>query len=47
MPRENKKLNLGDQAPDFTLTDASTGKEVSLGDLLGQRLLINFGRGTW
>jgi peroxiredoxin len=47
MPRENKELSAGDKAPDFTLTDASTGEDVSLGDLLGQPLFINFGRGTW
>lgn len=47
MPRENKVLGVGDKAPDFTLPDASTGEMVSLGDLLGQPLMIQFGRGTW
>jgi peroxiredoxin len=47
MPIENKTLRLGDAAPDFTLADASTGEGVSLDDLLGQSLFINFGRGTW
>lgn len=47
MPRENKVLSVGDSAPDFTLTDAATGEKVSLADLLGQPLMINFGRGTW
>lgn len=47
MPRKNKVLGAGDRAPDFTLTDASTGEEVSLEDLLGGPLLIVFGRGTW
>jgi peroxiredoxin len=47
MPRENKVLQVGDRAPDFTLPDASTGEMVSLEDLLGQPLMIQFGRGTW
>jgi AhpC/TSA family len=47
MPRENKVLQVGDRAPDFTLPDASTGEMVSLEDLLGQPLVIQFGRGTW
>lgn len=47
MPLENKTLRVGDKAPGFTLTDASTGETVSLNDLLGQPLFINFGRGTW
>lgn len=47
MPRGNKVLRVGDQAPDFTLTDASTGEMVSLGDFLGRPLMIIFGRGTW
>lgn len=47
MPKENKVFNVGDRAPDFTLPDASTGEMVNLGDLLGQPLMIIFGRGTW
>jgi peroxiredoxin len=47
MPRENKVFRVGDKAPDFTLSDASTGEMVSLDDLLGQSLMIIFGRGTW
>lgn len=47
MAKENKVLEVGDKAPDFSLTDASTGKLVSLDDLMGQPLLIVFGRGTW
>lgn len=47
MARESKLLKVGDRAPDFRLPDALTGEDVSLGDLLGQPLLIYFGRGTW
>ncbi len=47
MPIKNRVLSIGDRAPDFTLTDASTGESVSLGDLLGQPLYLIFGRGTW
>lgn len=47
MPRENKVLHVGDKAPGFTLADASTGEMVSLRDLQGQPLVIQFGRGTW
>jgi hypothetical protein len=47
VPKENKVLSVGDKAPDFTLSDASTGEKVSLGDLLTQPLMIFFGRGTW
>ena len=47
MPKENKVLAVGDKAPDFTLTDAASGETVSLRDLLGRPLFINFGRGTW
>jgi len=36
---------LGSQAPDFTLTDLN-GNEVSLGDLRGQVVLVNFWA-TW
>lgn len=47
MPIENEVLKIGDRAPDFELTDASTGETVSLKDLLSRPLFINFGRGTW
>jgi len=47
MPKKNKVLEAGDRVPDFKLTDAATGGQVSLGDLLGRPLVIVFGRGTW
>jgi peroxiredoxin len=47
MPRENKVLAVGDRAPDFELRDAATSELVSLDDLMGQPLMIIFGRGTW
>lgn len=47
MPITDEVLEVGDLAPDFELTDASTGKVVSLDDLSGQPLFIIFGRGTW
>lgn len=47
MPRKSKVLQIGDKAPDFTLPEATTGKMVSLSALLGQPLMIIFGRGTW
>ena len=47
MSRENKILSVGDKAPDFQLPDAETSEMVRLADLLGQPLLIYFGRGTW
>ncbi len=47
MARENKVLSVGDKAPEFALPDAATGEVVGLADLLGQPLLIYFGRGTW
>lgn len=47
MPRKNKLLAVGDKAPEFTLTDAASGLQVSLDDLLDGPLLIVFGRGTW
>jgi len=47
MPIENKVLRVGDKGPDFALTEASTGEDVSLDDLAGQPLMIIFGRGTW
>ena len=47
MSRENKALSVGDKAPDFELPKATTGELVKLLDLLGQPLMIYFGRGTW
>jgi len=47
MPIDNRVLKVGDEAPGFELTDASTGEVVTLEDLLDRPLLINFGRGTW
>ncbi len=47
MSKENKVLSVGDKAPGFTLTDASTGGQVGLDDLLGPSLMLSFGRGTW
>ena len=47
VPRKNRVLRVGDKAPDFTLPDASTGKMVSLDDLLGKPIMVFFGRGTW
>ena len=39
-------LAVGNQPPDFTLTDAASGAQVSLSDFQGQPLLINFWA-TW
>ena len=47
MSRESKVLSIGDKAPHFELPDAATGELVKLDDLLGQPLMIYFGRGTW
>jgi len=47
MSRENKVLSAGDKAPGFELPDVATGELVKLADLLGQPLMIYFGRGTW
>jgi len=47
MSRESKVLRLDDKAPHFELPDAKTGELVKLDDLLGQPLMIYFGRGTW
>lgn len=47
MSKENKVFKVGDKAPDFTLPNAATGEPVSLPGLLGQPLMIIFGRGTW
>jgi peroxiredoxin len=47
MPRQNKKLEVGDKAPPFELPDGVTGETVSLESLLGGPLMIMFIRGTW
>jgi Peroxiredoxin len=47
MSRENKLLSPGDKAPDFELPEAVSGEAVSLSGLLGNPLMIYFGRGTW
>jgi peroxiredoxin len=47
MARRNKVLQIGDRAPGFALPDALTGEIVRLADLLGDPLLLYFGRGTW
>lgn len=47
MPRESKVLSLGDKAPYFQLPEVKTGELVELDELLGQPLMIYFGRGTW
>ena len=38
---ENKTLNVGDQAPDFTLRSIGL-KEISLKDYLGKNVVILF-----
>jgi peroxiredoxin Q/BCP len=38
---EQKRLAVGDQAPDFTLSD-DTGKQVSLSDFRGQSVVVYF-----
>jgi thioredoxin-dependent peroxiredoxin len=38
---EQKRLSVGDAAPDFRLPD-STGKDVSLSDYRGQRVVVYF-----
>lgn len=47
MSRESKVLKPGDKAPDFRLPDAESGEEIELSSLLGNPLMIYFGRGTW
>jgi peroxiredoxin len=47
MSRASKLLHIGDKGPDFTLPEATSGDPLSLHDLLGQPLMIVFGRGTW
>ena len=39
---ESTMLELGTQAPDFALTDVTTGKEVRRGDFSGKALLVMF-----
>jgi peroxiredoxin len=38
--KDNRKIKIGDEAPQFTLTD-SEGKAVSLSDFRGQKVIIN------
>lgn len=47
MPRQSKKLKVGDRAPGFRLEDVASGRQVALEDLLGEPLMIVFLRGTW
>jgi peroxiredoxin len=47
MPRTNRVLQLGDQAPDFRLP-LLDGREVRLSDYRGRQcVLLFFLRGTW
>lgn len=47
MPHRNKLLHIGDDAPEFALPDAVTGKLLTLSGMLGQPTIIVFLRGTW
>jgi peroxiredoxin len=47
MPKENKRVFVGDKAPAFQLEDAATGEMLSLERFLGKPILIIFLRGTW
>jgi hypothetical protein len=49
MPRPSSILRLGDIAPSFSLTDAMSGKAVTLDTLLRDRrgALLVFHRGMW
>lgn len=47
MPKKNKVFKVGDKAPEFSLPNAATGEMLQLSELLGQPLMIIFGRGTW
>lgn len=38
------RLSVGQQAPDFEVTDISTGKSIRLGDFRGHKLLLSFHR---
>ena len=47
MPRKNKILNIGDQAPLFTLPSVQR-QTVTLESYLGQQaVILAFFRGTW
>ena len=37
-PKTN--LKIGDEAPDFTLPDAETGKDVKLSDFRGKKVVV-------
>lgn len=41
LPKVKKDLEIGDQAPNFTLT-SNEGKEVSLTDFLGKKVVLYF-----
>lgn len=41
------KLHIGDQAPDFTLEDFSSGKQVSLSSFLGKKVVMIEFWATW
>jgi peroxiredoxin len=47
MPKKSKKLQIGEKAPEFSLPEAKSGEMVGLHELLGQPLIVIFGRGTW
>jgi peroxiredoxin len=49
MPRPSTTLRLGDVAPSFSLTDATSGRVVTLDTLLRDRrgALLVFHRGMW
>ena len=45
--RQNRELAVGEDAPDFSLTDPMTGTSVRLSERRGQDVLLVFFRGTW
>jgi peroxiredoxin len=47
MPRESEKLEVGDAAPEFCLSEGLEGEEVCLRDYRGHKLLLMFMRGSW
>ncbi|MBZ5629537.1 MAG: hypothetical protein LAO06_11805 [Acidobacteriia bacterium] len=48
MTHHSSTLDLGDRAPEFTLTSANGMGEVSLGKLLQRGpVVVEFLRGTW
>jgi len=49
MPRPSTRLQIGDMAPAFTLTDAISGATLTLDSLLRDRagVLLAFHRGMW